>query len=68
MRRTCGNINRATLYGYFPNKTALLQAAGVNGEELTNQPSTRERIIAATLEVVGERGVHNTTFEEIADH
>ena len=61
------NISRATLYRYFPNKTALLQAAGVSSEELTNLPSTRERIIAATLEVVGERGVHSTTFEEIAD-
>ncbi|MEZ4610436.1 MAG: hypothetical protein R2838_09380 [Caldilineaceae bacterium] len=31
-------------YRYFPNKTALLQAAGVSSEELTNQSSTREHV------------------------
>ena len=61
------DVSRATLYRYFPNKATLLRAAGVTNEQIGNITTTRERILEATIEIVGERGMHSATFEEIAD-
>ena len=60
------HISRATLYRYFPDKATLLRAAGIVNGTALNPPTPRERIMQAALEVVGERGMHAATLEEIA--
>jgi AcrR family transcriptional regulator len=60
------HISRATLYRYFPDKATLLRAAGVANGAAVQPPTARERILEATLAVVGERGMHAATLEEIA--
>ena len=60
------HVSRATVYRYFSDKTALLQAAGAanGGEQRPVDP--RGRIIEAALDVFGERGLHAATLAEIA--
>jgi AcrR family transcriptional regulator len=60
------HVSRATVYRYFSDKTALLQAAGASngGEQRPVDP--RGRIIEAALDVFGERGLHAATLAEIA--
>ncbi len=60
------HISRATLYRYFPDKATLLRACAP-ATHLSEQPSTRERIIRATIQLVGERGLHASTMELIAE-
>jgi AcrR family transcriptional regulator len=60
------HVSRATLYRYFPDKAALLRAAGVTDEQSPNATSPRLRILEAVLEVAGERGMHAATLDEIA--
>lgn len=61
------HISRATLYRYFPNKAALLNACGPVAGSDANTPSTRDRILQSTIELVGERGLHAATMDAIAE-
>jgi AcrR family transcriptional regulator len=61
------HISRATLYRYFPDKATLLRAAGVDNEQLATAVKPRVRILEAVIEIAGERGMHATTLEEIAN-
>ncbi len=60
------HISRATLYRYFPDKVTLLRAAGGPDNSPKSRPTPRERILEAALELVGERGMHAATLDEIA--
>ena len=61
------HVSRATVYRYFADRTALLQAAGATngGEQRPLDP--RGRIIEAAFEVFAERGLHAATLSEIAN-
>src|SRR5437870_4015001 len=61
------HVSRATLYRYFPNKATLLRAAGADSEQLSNGVKPRTRILEAVIALAGERGMHATTWEEIAN-
>jgi AcrR family transcriptional regulator len=60
------HVSRATVYRYFPDKTALLQAAGAGETNGTLPADPRSRILEAALDVFGERGIHAATLAEIA--
>jgi AcrR family transcriptional regulator len=60
------HVSRATVYRYFPDKTALLQAAGAGDPDGALPAEPRARIVEAALEVFGERGIHAATMSEIA--
>lgn len=60
------HVGRATVYRYFPDKSALLQAAGAASGEPVQPLDPRARILEAALEVFGERGLHAATLAEIA--
>jgi TetR/AcrR family acrAB operon transcriptional repressor len=60
------HVSRATVYRYFPDKTALLQAAGAGEANGALPVEPRARIVEAALEVFGERGIHAATMAEIA--
>lgn len=60
------HVSRATIYRYFPDKGTLLRAAGHEAGAPGERATPRERILAAMLEVVGERGLHAATLDEIA--
>jgi AcrR family transcriptional regulator len=60
------HVSRATVYRYFPDKTALLQAAGADHLDGALPTEPRARIVEAALEVFGERGIHAATLAEIA--
>ena len=60
------HVSRATIYRYFPDKTALLQAAGAGGTNGVPPADPRARILDAALDVFGERGIHAATLAEIA--
>src|SRR4051812_9241679 len=60
------HVSRATVYRYFPDKTALLQAAGASEANGALPTDPRARILEAALEVFGERGIHGSTLADIA--
>jgi AcrR family transcriptional regulator len=60
------HVSRATVYRYFPDKTALLQAAGAGESDGALPIEPRARIVEAALEVFSERGIHAATMAEIA--
>src|SRR3954469_2302870 len=60
------HVSRATVYRYFPDKTALLQAAGADHLDGALPVDPRARILEAALEVFAERGIHAATLAEIA--
>jgi AcrR family transcriptional regulator len=60
------NVSRATIYRYFPDKTALLVAAGAPDGHGSPPADPRARILEAALDVFGERGIHAATMSEIA--
>src|SRR5215212_6995655 len=60
------HVSRATVYRYFPDKTALLQAAGAGASNGALPAEPRARILEAALEVFAERGIHAATLAEIA--
>ena len=55
-------ISRATLYRIFPSRDDLLQALDVEPE-----PESRERILAAALEMIGQRGLAALSMDELAE-
>src|SRR3954471_16180872 len=59
------HVSRATVYRYFPTKTALLQAAGADHLDGALPVEPRARIVEAALEVFAERGIHAATLAEI---
>jgi AcrR family transcriptional regulator len=60
------HVSRATVYRYFADKTALLQAAGAGATNGAVPADPRARILEAALDVFGERGIHAATLAEIA--
>jgi len=61
------HVSRATVYRYYPDKTALLQAAGASGAGDGLPAEPRARILEAALDVFGERGIHAASLAEIAN-
>ncbi len=61
------HVSRATLYRYFPNKAALLGACELDGTANGDPLTTRQRIVQSTIQLVGERGLHAATMDEIAE-
>ncbi|MCC6179379.1 MAG: TetR family transcriptional regulator [Chloroflexi bacterium] len=60
------HVSRATIYRYFPNKTALLLAAGATNGAGSGAPNPRTRILDAAFEVFAERGLHATSLGQIS--
>lgn len=60
------HVSRATVYRYFADKTALLQAAGAGASDGALPIEPRARILETALDVFGERGIHAATLAEIA--
>jgi|SRR5581483_3989370 len=60
------HVSRATVYRYFADRTALLQAAGAPNGNGQRPHDPRSRIIEAAFEVFAERGLHAATLAEIA--
>src|SRR3954451_23193555 len=60
------HVSPGTVYRYFPDKTALLQAAGADHLDGALPVEPRARIVEAALEVFAERGIHAATLAEIA--
>jgi AcrR family transcriptional regulator len=60
------HVSRSTVYRYFPDKTALLQAAGAGDAGGLPPADPRARILDAALDIFGERGIHAATMAEIA--
>ncbi|MGE3271984.1 MAG: TetR/AcrR family transcriptional regulator [Chloroflexota bacterium] len=60
------HVSRATVYRYFPDKTALLQTACATDAAASLPVDPRARILEAALDVFGERGLHAASLAEIA--
>jgi AcrR family transcriptional regulator len=60
------HVSRATLYRYFPDRVALLRAAGVEPGAITSATEPRVRILEAALDEFAERGVHKATLADVA--
>ncbi len=54
--------SRATFYRHFKSREALLDALDVAPE-----PGTRERILAAAVELVGAQGLTALSMDDLAD-
>src|SRR5215472_127423 len=54
-------VSRATVYRLFGSREGLLQAL-----ELEPDPDTRERVLAAALELVGRDGLGRLSMDEVA--
>jgi AcrR family transcriptional regulator len=54
--------SRASFYRHFKSRHALLEAL-----EVTPEPGTRERILEAAGDMVGERGVTSLSMDELAE-
>ncbi len=61
------HVSRATVYRYFSDRTALLQAAGATNGTVQRPVDPRGRIIEAAFEVFAERGLHAATLADIAN-
>src|SRR5438067_5999949 len=61
------HVSRATVYRYFSDRTALLQAAGATNGGVQRPVDPRGRIIEAAFEVFAERGLHAATLADIAN-
>lgn len=57
-----GGVSRASFYRAFGSRGELLRAL-----EVTPEPDTRERILAAAVEQVGEHGLAALSMDELAD-
>lgn len=55
-------VSRATLYRLFGSRDALLRAV-----ELEPDPSTRERVLTAAVELVGRDGLARLSMDELAE-
>src|SRR5947199_5201848 len=56
-------MSRSTFYRHFKSRETLLDALDVAPE-----PGTRERILAAAVELVGAQGLTTLSMDELADH
>jgi AcrR family transcriptional regulator len=54
-------VSRATVYRYFPSRSALLAAL-----DLEPDPGARERILAAAAELIGRDGLRGLSMDELA--
>lgn len=55
-------VSRASFYRHFKSREALLEAL-----EVTPEPGARERILAATADLVGASGLTALSMDELAD-
>jgi len=55
-------VSRASFYRHFRSREALLAALDV-----TPEPETRERILAAAVDMVGEHGLRPLSMDDLAD-
>jgi len=55
-------VSRATFYRYFDSRAALLDAL-----DMEPDPGARERILAAALAQMGERGLRGLSMDEVAE-
>ena len=55
-------VSRASFYRHFKSREALLAALDV-----TPEPETRQRILAAAVELVGEQGLRPLSMDDLAD-
>src|SRR5262249_29739156 len=55
-------LSRATVYRYFPSRTALLEAL-----DLEPDPGTRQRILEAAVELIGRDGLSRLSIDELAN-
>ena len=58
---TAAGVSRATVYRYYPSRTALLEAL-----EIEPESGTRERILEAAAELVGRDGLARLSIDELA--
>ena len=59
---TGAGVSRATFYRYFPSRAALLEAL-----DLEPDPGTRERILAAAIELLERDGLARLSMDDVAD-
>jgi AcrR family transcriptional regulator len=59
---TGAGVSRATFYRYFPSRAALLEALDVEPD-----PGTRERILAAAIELLERDGLARLSMDDVAD-
>src|SRR5690348_10224764 len=55
-------VSRASFYRHFKSREALLAAL-----EVAPEPETRERILAAAVEVIGGAGLAAMSMDDLAD-
>ena len=55
-------VSRATLYRRFGSREALLRAAALEPD-----PTTRDRVLAAAMELVGRDGLSRLSMDELAE-
>jgi AcrR family transcriptional regulator len=55
-------VSRATFYRYFPSRAALLDELDIDRD-----PGTRERVLAAALELLARDGLARLSVDDVAD-
>jgi AcrR family transcriptional regulator len=55
-------VSRATFYRYFPSRAALL-----DGLDIDRDPGTRERVLAAAMELLARDGLARLSVDDVAD-
>lgn len=55
-------VSRATLYRFFGSREALLRAV-----QMEPDPSSRERVLAAAMELMGREGLNRLSMDELAE-
>jgi AcrR family transcriptional regulator len=63
---TEAGVSRATVYRYFPDKSALLAVAHGGEGASAIALDTRGHILDAALEVFAQQGIHATTLKDVA--
>ena len=59
---TAAGVSRASFYRHFRSREALLEAL-----EVVPEPGSRERILRAAVEMVGDQGLGALAMDELAD-
>lgn len=55
-------VSRATFYRYFPSRAALLDVLDIDRD-----PDTRERVLAAAMELLARDGLARLSVDDVAD-